>query len=93
MNWADQEYAIGRGIASIRSKDGAHLQPYVRAIIDQHLQELLAVATGSTFPNVSRDDLAKLSISFPPLDIRNFISQIADVFDRKIENLRNRTRR
>ena len=40
MNWADQEYAIGRGIASIRSKDGAHLQPYVRAIIDQHLQGL-----------------------------------------------------
>ena len=88
MNWADQEYAIGRGIASIRSKCETHIQLYIKAVIDQHLKELLAVATGSTFPNVSRDDLSNLRLLSPPSDVRDFISELANTIDRKIENLR-----
>ena len=53
MNWANQEYAIGRGIAAIRHRQESALQPFVRAVIECELVELLAQATGSTFPNVS----------------------------------------
>jgi len=57
MNWADQRYAIGRGIAAIRPKHGQEYRYFVRAVIDSTLPSLLASATGSTFPNVSREQL------------------------------------
>ena len=60
MNWADQEYAIGRGIAAIRHNGRPGLQPFVRAVVEYGLPDLLAQATGSTFPNVSAAQLADL---------------------------------
>jgi type I restriction enzyme S subunit len=66
MNWADQEYAIGRGIAAIRHREESMLQPLVRGVIEIELPELLAQATGSTFPNVSASQLAE--IPYPNLD-------------------------
>lgn len=88
MNWADQKYAIGRGIASIRAKDGIIFQPYIRAIIEKELKNLLAVATGSTFPNVSKDNLHNLAVKLPPQNIKIYISNLARVLDDKIYNLR-----
>ena len=67
MNWADRDYAIGRGVAAIRHKTDLALQPFVRAVIERELPDLLAQATGSTFPNVSAAQLA--SIPFPTLKI------------------------
>ena len=62
MNYADQRYVIGRGIASIRGKNG-YPTPYVRAVLEQNLDRLLVSATGSTFPNVSRDLLNNFEIN------------------------------
>ncbi len=85
MNWADQEYAIGRGIAAIRHKLKPKLQPLVRAVIEQHLPALLQAATGSTFPNVSGPQLA--SIPFPSLkpSAAVAIASILGALDEKIE--------
>jgi type I restriction enzyme S subunit len=66
MNWADREYAIGRGVAAIRHRTRPELQPFVRAVVEYGLPGLLAQATGSTFPNVSADQLAGLW--WPPLE-------------------------
>lgn len=85
MNWADQEYAIGRGIAAIRHKLTPKLQPLVRAVIEQHLPVLLQAATGSTFPNVSGPQLA--AIPFPnvaPTDALA-IAFVLGALDDKIE--------
>ena len=60
MNWADREYAIGRGIAAIRHKGGPEFQHFLRALVDYELPTLLAQATGSTFPNVSGEQLASI---------------------------------
>ena len=54
MNYSDQQYAIGRGLAAIRGKNGIPT-PVVKAIIENRLPALLQAATGSTFPNVSKD--------------------------------------
>ena len=62
MNWADQDYAVGRGMAAIRHKTNLRLQPMVRAIIEEQLPNLLQAATGSTFPNVSARQLAELVV-------------------------------
>ena len=69
MNWADQRYAIGRGVAAIRHRADPGLQPLVRAVLDYELPELLAQATGSTFANVSVLQLA--SLPWPELDLRH----------------------
>ena len=85
MNWADCEYAIGRGVAAIRHKKKPELQPFVRAVIEYGLPGLLAQATGSTFPNVSADQLADLW--WPPLEEneQRAIAHILGTLDDKIE--------
>ena len=85
MNWADQEYAIGRGVAAIRHRNEPALQPFVRGVIELGLAELLAQATGSTFPNVSASQLS--DIPFPSLDKdeQRAIAHILGTLDDKIE--------
>lgn len=85
MNWGDQEYAIGRGLAAIRHKNGGSFQHFIRAVIKSCLPNLLAAATGSTFPNVGRDQLLDLPISIPPNKVQEEISRILRDIDEKIE--------
>ncbi|MBS5339650.1 MAG: restriction endonuclease subunit S [Actinomyces sp. oral taxon 181] len=85
MNWADRTYAIGRGLAAISPSDPA-LSYLVRAVLQSAVAELLAGSTGSTFPNVSRRDLA--SIRLPDLGVSEAIriSRILQILDDKIES-------
>ena len=85
MNWADQEYAIGRGVAAIRHRHDPTLQPFVRGVIEAELPELLSQATGSTFPNVSAHQLA--DIPYPNLgkSEQRAIANILGTLDDKIE--------
>lgn len=85
MNWADQEYAIGRGLAAIRHRDGDAFQHFVRAVVELKLPELLAAATGSTFPNVGRDQLLGIPAFIPPKDEQQVISRFFKGIDDKIE--------
>jgi len=88
MNWADQDYAIGRGLASIKPKhdDTKH---FVKGLLEYKLQYLKNVATGSTFPNISKDMLENLPVRIPPLNERVAISGFIKSIDEKIE-LNNR---
>ncbi|MHB8091907.1 MAG: restriction endonuclease subunit S [Syntrophales bacterium] len=85
MNWADRQYAIGRGLAALRHKKGKDYQAFLRGIIDYYLPVLLAEATGSTFPNVSGQQLSQLSIGVPPLPAQRRIAGILSALDEKIE--------
>ena len=85
MNWADRDYAIGRGVAAIRHRAGPELQPFVRGVVEQSLPDLLLQATGSTFPNVSGKQLA--TIAWPNLGLRKqrAIAHILGTLDDRIE--------
>jgi type I restriction enzyme S subunit len=85
MNWADQQYAIGRGLAAIRSKHGSEYRYFIRAVVDANLPRLLAAATGSTFPSVSRDQIQKIECVIPPLAERKKIASVLMSIDEKIE--------
>ncbi|MEA1908393.1 MAG: restriction endonuclease subunit S, partial [Euryarchaeota archaeon] len=87
MNWADQQYAIGRGIAVIRHKEGEDYKHFIKGIIDFNLPILLASATGSTFPNVSRSQLEELEINIPPLPEQKAIASVLSSLDDKIDLL------
>lgn len=65
MNWADQSYVIGRGLAAIRHKSNTSLNWYVKAILDNHLRDILSAATGSTFPNVGKELLNEFKVIIP----------------------------
>ncbi|WP_346898792.1 restriction endonuclease subunit S [Clostridium sp. UBA7503] len=81
MNWADRDYAIGRGIASISPKHD-NTDRFIKCFIEIKLPELLKMATGSTFPNVSRSMLIDLCKQVPEygemIKINNFIRSIED---------------
>lgn len=61
MNWSNQEYAIGRGLAAIRAINNYPIV-FVKAIIETKLHELLLKATGSVFSNVNKEMIAGISI-------------------------------
>ena len=65
MNWANQSYAIGRGLAAIHHKSDCTLNWFVKAMIDNSLQDILSAATGSTFPNVGKDLLNGFQVIIP----------------------------
>jgi type I restriction enzyme S subunit len=69
----------------MRHKGSPELQPFVRAVVEHGLPGLLAQATGSTFPNLSQDQLAGLS--WPSLSEaeQRVIARILGALDDKIE--------
>ncbi len=85
MNWADQEYAIGRGVAAIRHRSRPECQPLVQAVIQYHLPGLLIQATGSTFPNVAAHQLAAVPWPEIPELEQRAIAHILGTLDDKIE--------
>ena len=85
MNWADREYAIGRGIAAIRHREEPALQPLVRGIIEVELPVLLAEATGSTFPNLASNQLANIPVPDLTKPEQRAIAHILGTLDDKIE--------
>jgi len=63
-NVASFQACIGRGIAAIRAGD---CQPYINHYVASRASLLLAIGTGSTFPNVTLEQLRTLAVPLPPL--------------------------
>lgn len=87
MNWADQTYVIGRGLAAIRGKNG-YPNSYIRAAIESNLESLLIQATGSTFPNVSKDLISGMTIPETSPDEAVLVASILEPIDDRINLLR-----
>jgi type I restriction enzyme S subunit len=87
MNWSDKEYAIGRGLAAIRHRGGARYQAFMRGLMEYQLPQLLASATGSTFPNISRAQLEEWEVSIPPIEEQESIASVLSSLDAKIDLL------
>lgn len=85
MNWSDKKYAIGRGLAAIRHKKGNAFQPFLKALIELNLNNILLHATGSTFPNVSSLQLLNLDVLVPNAGTQQRIATILSSLDDKIE--------
>jgi type I restriction enzyme S subunit len=69
----------------MRPRSGSEYRYFLKALIDLHLDKLLASATGSTFPNVSREQLANLDCEIPPLSEQYAIAGMLGALDDKIE--------
>ncbi|BFI65199.1 type I restriction system specificity protein [Yersinia pseudotuberculosis] len=85
MNYSDQKYCIGRGLAAIRGRNG-YPTPYIKAILEAYLPELLAAATGSTFPNVSKDLINNILVEVLPVANACYISKFIEAQEEKVFN-------
>lgn len=83
MNYSDQKYCIGRGLAAIRGRNG-YPTPYVKAVLETYLPKLLAAATGSTFPNVSKDLINNIPVSVLPVENTCNISKLIELQEEKV---------
>ncbi|EKN4096962.1 restriction endonuclease subunit S [Yersinia enterocolitica] len=85
MNYSDQKYCIGRGLAAIRGRNG-YPTPYIKAVLEAYLPELLAAATGSTFPNVSKDLINNILVEVLPVANACYISKFIEAQEEKVFN-------
>jgi len=87
MNWADKVYAIGRGICSFKGDSDLETK-FIRYCIEVKLDNLLKLATGGTFPNLTKDTIQNFEIPFPKNRIE--IASILSIYDDLIENNNSR---
>ena len=89
MNWADKEYVLGRGLASIRHKKGEKLNHFLKYLIEINLNSILKSTSGSTFPNLTSDMLNSFKVATPDDIQAEIINDFLKKLDSKIE-LNNR---
>jgi type I restriction enzyme S subunit len=85
MNWADRQYAIGRGIAAIRAKTNGKDTFFAYCCICDSMKRLLSFTSGSVFPNLSTGDINAFEIPWPEESVRTCIAHILGTLDDKIE--------
>ena len=80
LNWSNDEYCLGRGVAGLRPK--ANLDKnYLWYFITANKEQLASKGTGSTFKQVSRVIISDWEIPLPPLDEQKRIAAILDKAD------------
>jgi type I restriction enzyme S subunit len=86
INISNDEYCIGRGIASIRStakSSNLFLEFQVQSVVER----ILTLSAGSTFPNIDGKSLKNIEIVAPSLQEQQAIAQILSDMDAEIEAL------
>lgn len=77
-NIAAFDACIGRGVAAVRTREH---QPYINHFICSRRRQIFRSGSGSTFPSVTRDQLADLQVPVPPLAEQKRIAAILDQAD------------
>ena len=76
VNLSTNEICIGRGLAAIRDKSGKTIQRYLFYLLKQK-QADISRNTGSTFESINKQDIQKIKIPLPPLEVqRELVSEI-----------------
>jgi type I restriction enzyme S subunit len=86
INVADQRYGIGRGLCSISASRGTKRE-FLLHCLSIVKEQLLSVATGSTYQAVSVADVANSIVSIPPLAEQEAIASFLDQETAKIDAL------
>ena len=85
MNWANQRYCLGRGVASIRARSGYTDTRFIYYSLVSELDRLLSLCAGSVFPNLSKSNIENFRITWPDEVKRVGIVKILGDLDDKIE--------
>lgn len=78
LNVADKEYCLGRGVAAIRGKAGKFDSGFLRYVLANGYSTFQSRGVGSTFINISGDELANFSVPALPLAEQRRIAEVLD---------------
>jgi type I restriction enzyme S subunit len=87
---SDSEYAIGRGVCSIRAKDGFH--SFLYQTINVGLNRLLEKTTGSVFPSLSAPDIKSFPVLKPSKGVLEAYEQTAKPLIERIQQNQHQSR-
>lgn len=85
MNYADQDFCIGRGLASFQARSGISNTIFLKHAVEQNVQYLHGRSQGSTFAAISADDLRTFPIPSFRYRVQNKIALILSTLDTVIE--------
>ena len=85
MNYADQDYCIGRGLAAITDRPGLSDITFLKHAIELNSRYLHRRSQGSTFAAVSSDDIRSLPIPNFRLNKQSAVAAILTCVDTAIE--------
>ncbi|WHF44958.1 restriction endonuclease subunit S [Bacillus licheniformis] len=85
MNIADDEYCIGRGVASIRAKKDKAETSFIYYTLNYKVNQLLQKTAGSTFPNLSSNEIKDMIVGIPLFAEQQKIASILSTWDKAIE--------
>ncbi len=82
MNFADKKYCIGRGLAAIRSKSSV-TNKYIFLLLKAMYNIFQKTSDGSTFINISKDDLYAVKVPKTPVEMQNRFASIIDSIEQQ----------
>lgn len=83
VNIAPEKLCLGRGVCSIRMKNGE--QMFLYYLMKANQKQLLNKENGTVFGSVNRNDINNLTVKVPTQNIQKKISLILSSLDDKIE--------
>lgn len=92
MNWADQEIAIGRGLAILRAGSGMN-QGFLKMALEHATSELMAASSSGMFASITKQGLANIEIAKPGLDEQLRMADLIAAVDEAIETAEVHCRR
>lgn len=83
VNIATEKFCIGRGIASLRMKNGN--QEYLYYLLREYRKYIENRESGTVFGSINKKGLEELKLPFPPKEEQEKIANILSSLDTKIE--------
>ncbi len=82
LNIADKTYCLGRGVAAIRMRPFSTVsREFVYFVLQIYYPYFQATGNGSTFINISGDDLRRLPIPLPPLPLQQQFAERVEAIE------------
>ena len=85
MNYADQDYCIGRGLGAFKAKPGQSNTIFLKHAVDHNAGYLHRRSQGSTFAAVSTDDVRTVPIPAFSVEIQDKLAAVFVGIDTAIE--------
>jgi type I restriction enzyme S subunit len=81
MNWADQQYCIGRGLAAISPLENIVKRELLYYFLLMKVEEIMRRTRGSTFPNLKSDELHRFPFPLAPyIEQEELVERIETAF-------------
>ena len=86
INYSKEKICIGRGLASMRSKEKLLNQNYLFYLLKNEENNFILQSGGSIYDSINKDKLNDFDVSIPTVDTQKQIADVLSGYDNLIEN-------